>query len=72
MLVYIRCIAGADWRRPRCLTLHCIYSLLQSVWPISVRDVAVPWTWWKVRLRESVPREGKHAGVNSACRWGAG
>ena len=28
---------------------------------------------WKVRLRESVPlREGKHKGVNAACRWGAG
>ena len=28
---------------------------------------------WRVRLRESVPfREGKHADVKSACRWGAG
>ena len=28
---------------------------------------------WKVRLRESVPlgEEGKHAGVNAACCWGA-
>ena len=40
-------------------------------------DVAVPLgfarPWWKVRLHGSAPLGStKHAGVNAACRWGAG
>ena len=54
-----------------------VYSVWRAVWPKSVCDVAVPCgfarRWRKVRLRESVALGGgQHAGVNAACRWGAG
>ena len=48
---------------------------LYTAWPYSVFDVAVPCSCarlrWQKCLREPVPLgEGKHAGVNLACRWG--
>ena len=57
------------------------YIVVSSLWHTVQRndicDVAVPCGFagplWKVRLRECAPaREGKHAGVNAACRWRAG
>ena len=60
----------------------CIVVSSTVVWPSRVCCyTAVPRSFvrpqWKVRLRECVPleeghHEGKHAGVHSACRWGAG
>ena len=65
--------------RARGLVLHCciLFGLWHTVWRNYVCDAALPRGFarprWKVRLRSSVPLgEGKHAGVNAACRWGAG
>lgn len=50
-----------------------MFSVLHTLWPNDVCDVALPCgfarPWWQVHLRESVPLvEGKHAGANVVTR----